>query len=61
MFRLVKGLKIDINEVEGRRCIRGNCEKLCFNEKEGGNVWKVYMEGITNEEKNGIMMWREMQ
>ena len=25
-------------------------EMLCFSEKEGGNMWKDYMEGIMNKE-----------
>ena len=48
MLRLVKGLKTDSKEVEGGRCMKGNDEKLCFSEKERGNVWKDYMERIMN-------------
>ena len=33
MYGLVKGLKTDIEEVEG-----GSDEKLCFSEKERGKV-----------------------
>ena len=32
--------------------MRGSDGKLCFSEKEGGKVWKVYMKGITNEEND---------
>ena len=32
--------------------MRGCDEKLCFSEKEGGKVWKDYMERITNEENH---------
>ena len=52
MFRLVKGLKTDNNEVNGRRCMRGSDEKLCFSEKERDKVWKNYMERIMNEEND---------
>ena len=45
MFRLVKGLKTDSKEVEGE-----SDGKLCFSEKEGGKVWKDYVERIMNEE-----------
>ena len=45
MYRLVKGLKTDSEEVEG-----GSDGRLCFIEKERGNVWKDYMERIMNEE-----------
>ena len=43
MLRLVQGLKIDSREVDG-----GSDEKLCFSEKERGNVWKDYMDRIMN-------------
>ena len=33
----------DSKEVEGGRCMRGCDEKLYFNEKERGKVWKDYM------------------
>ena len=33
MFRLVKGLKTDSKEVEGRKCMRGSNRKLCFCEE----------------------------
>ena len=45
MFRLVKGLKIDSIEVEGR-----SDGKLCFSEKQRCRDWKDYMEWIMNEE-----------
>ena len=58
MLGLVKGLKTDSKEVEGRRCMRGSDEKLCFSEIERGsldglhgknvnkqNVWDHNMEG----------------
>ena len=45
MLRLEKGLKSDINDIEG-----GRDGKLCFSEKERGNVWKDYVERIMNEE-----------
>ena len=44
MFRQIKGLKTDSNEVEGGRCIRGNDGKLCVSEKERGKVWKDYVK-----------------
>ena len=44
MFGLIKGLKADSKEVEG-----GSDGKLCFTEKEKGNVWKDYIERIMNE------------
>ena len=52
MFRLVKGLKTDSEEVEGGRCMRGSDGKLGFSVKERGKVWKDYMEGIMNEEND---------
>ena len=33
--------------------MRGCDGKLCFSEKERGNVWKNYMESIMNEENDG--------
>ena len=30
--------------------MRGSDEMVCFSEKEGGKVWKDYMERILNEE-----------
>ena len=47
IFRLVKELKTDSNEVEG-----GRDGKLCFSEKERGKVWKDYMERIMNGEND---------
>ena len=32
--------------------MRGSDGKLCFSEKEGGKVWKDYMERIMNEEND---------
>ena len=52
MFRLVIGSKTDCKEVEGARCMRGSDGKLCFSEEGRGNVWKDYMERITNEEND---------
>ena len=43
---------IDRKEVEGGRCLRGSDGKLCFSEKEKGNVWKDYMERITYVEND---------
>ena len=37
---LVRGLKTDGKEHEGIRCMRGSDGKLCFTEKESGEVWK---------------------
>ena len=51
MFTLVKGLKTDNKKVEGGRCMSGNDGKLCFSEKERGNVWRDYM-GMTKNEEN---------
>ena len=42
MLRLVKGMKTDSKDVEGGMCIRESDEKLCFSEKERGEVWKDY-------------------
>ena len=52
MFGLVTGLKTDCEEVEGGRCMRGSDGKMCLSEKEGGKVWKDYMERIMNEEND---------
>ena len=52
MFRLVRGLKIDSKEVEEGRCIRVSDGKLCFSEKERGEVWNDYMEKIMNDEND---------
>ena len=41
MFRPVKGLNTDSNEVEVGRCMSGSGGKLYFNEKERGKVWKA--------------------
>ena len=48
---LVKGLKTDGKEVEGR-CMRGRLGKLCFSEKERCKFWKDYMERIINVEND---------
>ena len=32
--------------------MRGSDEKLCYNEKERGKVWKYYIERIMNEEND---------
>ena len=40
MFRLVIGPKTDSKKVEGGGCMRGSDGKLCFSEKERGEVWK---------------------
>ena len=32
--------------------MRGSDGKLCFSEKEGGNVWKDYMERVIDEEND---------
>ena len=52
MFRLVKGIKICSKEDERGGCMIGSDEKLCFSEKETGNVWKDYMDRIMDEENN---------
>ena len=57
MFRLVKGLKTDSKEVEGRACMRGSDGKLCINEMERGQFLK---EGRMSK-MIGILMWKEMQ
>ena len=41
---LVKGLKTDSKEVEEGTCMRGSDGKLCYSEKDRGNVWKDYNE-----------------
>ena len=38
MFRLVKGLNTDSKAVEGGRCMRGSDGKVCFSEKERGDI-----------------------
>ena len=45
MFRFVGGLMTDGEEVEGIRCVRGGDGKLFLSGKEGGKVWKDYVEG----------------
>ena len=52
MIRIVKGLKTDSKEDEGRRRMKGSDRKLCFSEKERGKVRKDYMERIMNEEND---------
>ena len=39
MFRLVRGVETDSEEVNGGRCMRGSDGKLCFYEKETDKVW----------------------
>ena len=47
MFRQVRGIKTDTKKLK----VEGVCDgKLCFTEKERGNVRKDYMERIVNEE-----------
>ena len=50
MLRLAKGLKTGSKAAEGGRCMRRSDGKLCYREKERGNVWKDYAERIMNEE-----------
>ena len=38
MYWLAKGLRINIKEFEGVRCVRRRDGKLCFSEKEGSNI-----------------------
>ena len=52
MLRQIKGMKTDKKEVEGGRCIRGRDGKLCFSDKERGNVRKDNMERIDIEEND---------
>ena len=52
MFCLVMGLKIDCEEVEEGRCLRGSDGKLCLDEKERCKFWKDYMVRIMNEEND---------
>ena len=47
-----KWLRIDSEELEGGRCMRGSDGRLCFSEKERGKVWKDYRERIMNEEND---------
>ena len=42
MYDLVRGLKADINLVEGFRCMRGSYGKLFFTEVERGSVEGLY-------------------
>ena len=41
---------MDSKEVERGRCVRESEGKLCLGEKEGGKVWKDYMESILIED-----------
>ena len=52
MFGLVNGFITDSKKVDGGRCMRGSDGKLCFSEKERGNVWNDYMERILKEEND---------
>ena len=52
MLSLVEGVKTDSKEVQGGRCMRESDGKLCLSKKEGGKVWKNYMEMIMNEENH---------
>ena len=52
IFMLLKGLKTDSKEIDGGRCMRGSDGKLCFSDNEKGQVWKIYMERIMNEEND---------
>ena len=38
----------------------GSDVKLCYSEKERGNIWKDYMERIMKK-MIGIIVWKEMQ
>ena len=50
VFKLLKSMKKDGKDVEGRRCMRGCDGRLDFSEKDRGKVWKEHMEKIKNEE-----------
>ena len=50
MFKLVKSMKKDGKDVEGRRCMRGSDGRLNFSEKDRGRVWKEHMDQIMNKE-----------
>ena len=47
MVRLIKGLKIDSEEVKCGGYMRGSDEKLCFSEKDRSKVLKKYMVNIS--------------
>ena len=49
---LVKGLRIDSEEVEGGLCVGGSNGRLCSSEKERGTFWRDYIEWITNKEND---------
>ena len=47
---MMKSVKKDGRDVEGRRCLRGSDGKLNFSGEDRGRVWKEHMERIINEE-----------
>ena len=42
VFKLVKSMKMDGNDVEGGRCMRGSDGRLNFSKKDRGRVWRVH-------------------
>ena len=44
MSTLVRGFKIDSEELDGGRCVKGSNGKLCFTEMKTGKVLEDYME-----------------
>ena len=50
MFRLINGLMIDSKQDDRELYVSESDGKLYFGEKERGNIWKDYKEGIMNEE-----------
>ena len=52
IFGLVTVLKVDSEEVDGGRCVRGRDGTLCFNAKDRGRACSVNIERIMNEEND---------
>ena len=48
-FRLIRKMNIEITDVVGGRCMRGNDGALCLSEKDGAKLWKAHMSEIVNE------------
>ena len=50
VFRHVRKMKIEITDVVGGRCMRGNDGTLYLNEKDRVKLWKAHMSQIMNED-----------
>ena len=52
IFKLVRRLKKNRQDVEGGRCLRGKDGRLGFTENQRKKIWKDYIENVMNIEND---------